>query len=349
MFPRPPDPEADPAVKALAMLGLGDVVLPGIMIGLALRFDLHMFYLRKQRKVAEPADLDSTSDATVEKTRSPTDDSTALNEIDSPVVTASSNKIPSTVVKAAYTPVAEGWGDRFWTYSLFPFPSPGQAYTARGVFPKPYFKASIYGYIVGMLATLAAMQASNHAQPALLYLVPGVLCSLWGTAYFKGEFQDFWMFSDAWEDEVDDKSGNGGKEAENAAKVQKDQKNSTEKGTGIFSFFGLGKERSQHPTKTMATQPESPGDKSRKNSNSKKRTHSGDDGKRAGSTLFSFSITADPSIFQKIEGDVGDRKDVAPSDDEDQTTKEDDDVPRWNSRLRSAKDQEHAGKRQRLS
>ncbi|KAL8864752.1 MAG: hypothetical protein Q9174_007235, partial [Haloplaca sp. 1 TL-2023] len=61
LFPRPPGPDADPAKQSLgpdadpakqslSMLGLGDLVLPGMMIGFALRLDLYLFYLGKQTK-----------------------------------------------------------------------------------------------------------------------------------------------------------------------------------------------------------------------------------------------------------------------------------------------------------
>lgn len=48
-FPRP---SADGRKGGLAMLGLGDIVLPGIFVGLALRFDLWVCYLRKQTTAA---------------------------------------------------------------------------------------------------------------------------------------------------------------------------------------------------------------------------------------------------------------------------------------------------------
>lgn len=49
-----------------SMLGLGDVVLPGIMIAIALRFDLYLHYLRKPSslgkdgKIITPAYVDAT-------------------------------------------------------------------------------------------------------------------------------------------------------------------------------------------------------------------------------------------------------------------------------------------------
>ncbi|KAL8687123.1 MAG: hypothetical protein Q9224_005246, partial [Gallowayella concinna] len=46
LFPRPSSP--DSTKQQLSMLGLGDVVLPGMMIGFALRLDLYLHYLRLQ-------------------------------------------------------------------------------------------------------------------------------------------------------------------------------------------------------------------------------------------------------------------------------------------------------------
>ena len=55
LFPRPVGPGDDPSKRAMSMLGLGDVILPGMMIGFALRFDLYLFYLQKQTQaIKEP-------------------------------------------------------------------------------------------------------------------------------------------------------------------------------------------------------------------------------------------------------------------------------------------------------
>ncbi|CAL00395.1 uncharacterized protein An15g02400 [Aspergillus niger] len=118
LFPRPAAPGEAPDTISLAMLGLGDIIIPGMMVGLALR---------------KP-------------------------QLDPPYHNARS-------------------------------------------FPKPYFTASLIGYVMGMLATLIVMQVFDHPQPALLYLVPGVLISLWGTALVRKEIQEMWEFSDAEEDE----------------------------------------------------------------------------------------------------------------------------------------------------
>lgn len=170
LFPRPAPAGGDPSKPNLAMLGLGDVVLPGIMIGLALRFDLYLFYLRKQQE--RPSIKATVSDDETEPETRPTE-----------------------IHKARYISASGGWGERFWTSSR------GNN-SEGGSFPKFYFYASLVGYVVGMLVTLGVMQVAGHAQPALLYLVPGVLGSLWGTALIRGEVKQMWQYSEN-EDEDD--------------------------------------------------------------------------------------------------------------------------------------------------
>ncbi|KAF2263396.1 intramembrane protease 2 [Lojkania enalia] len=175
VFPRPQVADAPPSH---AMLGLGDVVLPGIMIGLALRFDLFLFYLRRQKHVQ-------------------------LDEAEGELQ----------VVKPKYFSLAGRWSDHFWTHSLTGRPlfstSQDSKCEAPFTFPKIYFTASLIGYVVGMLATLGVMHFWGHAQPALLYLVPGVLGSLWLTALARGELGLMWGFSEA-EGEEEESSKKGG-------------------------------------------------------------------------------------------------------------------------------------------
>lgn len=168
LFPRPAGPNDDPTVQALAMLGLGDIVIPGMMAGLALRFDLFLYYHRKGIQKAQIEESES-------------------------------------IVKPQYQAATGFWGERFWAPTrASQIPEVQPPYHDARAFSKTYFKASIVGYVLGMVTTLLAMQYSNHAQPALLYLVPGVLISLWGTALFKGELHLMWNFSDAEEDEDED-------------------------------------------------------------------------------------------------------------------------------------------------
>ncbi|KAI4157176.1 MAG: hypothetical protein LQ342_008488 [Letrouitia transgressa] len=179
LFPRPRGPKDDPSKQPMSMLGLGDVVLPGMMIGMALRFDLYLFYLKKQKKQ--------------EYNRGLHEGTTGSQDFHEQGTTESKK-----VVKAPWIPATGQWGSRFWT-SQEAIPRDDRM---RGVlFPKTYFRAALIGYIVGMLSTLAIMQVYGHAQPALLYLVPGVLVSFWGTAIVKGEVKLMWRYNESSEEE----------------------------------------------------------------------------------------------------------------------------------------------------
>ncbi|KAJ5772447.1 hypothetical protein N7520_002976 [Penicillium odoratum] len=163
-------PRSDEAgVQSLAMLGLGDVVVPGMLICLALRFDLFLYYKRKGALKGQAEGLDGET-------------------------------------KPEYQKATGLWGERFWAPVITrKEPEVQPPYHDARAFPKVYFKASIIGYLFGMVVTLLIMQYSNHAQPALLYLVPGVLLSLWGTALYRGELRLMSDFSDEEDDEEEDK------------------------------------------------------------------------------------------------------------------------------------------------
>ncbi|KAF3400040.1 hypothetical protein F1880_008019 [Penicillium rolfsii] len=181
LFPRPPSPGQESDVQSLAMLGLGDIVIPGMMVGLALRFDLFLYY---RQKGIQQGQLQGLSDNTT---------------------------------KPQYQRATGAWGERFWAPAVRPqAPELSPPYSDARSFPKVYFKASVFGYIVGMITTLLAMQYSNHAQPALLYLVPGVLISLWGTAFFRNETGIMWDFSDAEEEDVEGEDEDKKKDSEKA-------------------------------------------------------------------------------------------------------------------------------------
>ena len=179
LFPRPPSPKDDPAKPSLAMLGLGDIVLPGLVIGFALRFDLYLFYLRKQKHSVGTQTGNNISADVANKTSQPT----------------------AEPVKAEYQNATGGWGERFWVGKRDDSNEP----TNCGTFPKTYFYAGVYGYIIGMVMTLGVMSVWGHAQPALLYLVPGVLGALWLTALDEGDLKTMWEYDETEPEDTPDK------------------------------------------------------------------------------------------------------------------------------------------------
>lgn len=197
MFPRPASPNDPTGTVSHAMLGLGDIVLPGIMIGLALRFDLYLFYLRRQKRSPAVAEGEA-----------------------------------NTVEKPQYHSLAGRWSDHFWTHSLMGRPlwaastnesKPEAPFT----FPKIYFHASLVGYVLGLLATLGVMMVWNHAQPALLYLVPGVLGSLWLTALARGELDLMWSYTEDIAGEDQGKSEEKGEKKQDGKAESKEGKKET--------------------------------------------------------------------------------------------------------------------------
>jgi minor histocompatibility antigen H13 len=61
-----------------------------------------------------------------------------------------------------------------------------------------------------MCVTLGVLTIFKHGQPALLYLVPGVLGALWGTALVRGELKEMWNYSEAGDDDEEEEGKKNG-------------------------------------------------------------------------------------------------------------------------------------------
>ena len=64
--------------------------------------------------------------------------------------------------------------------------------------------AVIFGYFAGLATTIAVMNVFNAAQPALLYIVPGILGATFLRALIAGgvkELKEIWAFVEAGEEE----------------------------------------------------------------------------------------------------------------------------------------------------
>lgn len=316
VFPRPDHPDSVSDKPSYAMLGLGDVVLPGIMIGLALRFDLYLFYLRRQTRSEGP---------------------------------------DAAVTKPKYHSLAGRWSDHFWSHSLFGRPlwsthttKPEPPFT----FPKTYFKASLVGYILGMFTTLGVMHVWGHAQPALLYLVPGVLGSLWLTALVRGEISLMWNFSEESEEEEEDaKDKDKDKDGEKTADGKKEKAKPERE-----SFFSLSDKKAQAREdrmkkavgKHLIADDESSPEASAAETVTPKDKVKDVAGHRSKRELFSFSIEA-PHDLKHPRSLMNGGKDKGKGKEADETADEPVPVPKWvPTAVDEAKEEEHVGKRARL-
>ena len=132
--------------KDLSLLGLGDIVIPGIFLSLCMRYDFLSKYTPKGKP--EERTIESVKEE-FEKT------------------------------------------------------------------PKTYFISCMVGYCVGIIATVMVMIITNHGQPALLYLVPGCLGSVFITAYVKNEVSKIWTADESKTLEIlSGKKKEGGEESE---------------------------------------------------------------------------------------------------------------------------------------
>ncbi|KID60330.1 intramembrane protease, partial [Metarhizium hybridum] len=161
-----------------SILGLGDIVIPGMVIAWALRLDLWLHYVRKIKY--EPTDL------------------TIVTKDDSSGEIVRHSETKHKEVKAHYVDVKNKWGEGLWTRENFFLSTPSElpVELAGARFPKTYFYASMVGYTLGMAVTLTMLLVFKHGQPALLYLVPGVLGSMVITALARGEWKDMCKYTE---------------------------------------------------------------------------------------------------------------------------------------------------------
>lgn len=85
-------------------------------------------------------------------------------------------------------------------------------------FNKFYFNSSIMAYAASLFFTGVVMLVWGTAQPALLYLVPGLFLALYAPALMRGELSILWSYTEEGEDEEeklkdDDEGEVGGEEA----------------------------------------------------------------------------------------------------------------------------------------
>jgi len=132
LFPR--QLATDDTSIVLQMLGLGDIVMPGIFCAILLRFDFHQA-------------LEKTGHGNA--------------------ATKLQSKLRDTLA-----------------------------------FEKPYFNACVFAYVAGLIFTVFVMHHFQHAQPALLYLVPACIGSALVTGVARGELGALLAFSEEEETDV---------------------------------------------------------------------------------------------------------------------------------------------------
>ncbi|KAK9457499.1 signal peptide peptidase-domain-containing protein [Dipodascopsis uninucleata] len=79
--------------------------------------------------------------------------------------------------------------------------NPNLPYSSARKFPKPFFTAGIVLYVVALTTTIFVMHYFKTAQPALLYLCPGIAGAAMATAIVKKEWSIIWSYKEESEDD----------------------------------------------------------------------------------------------------------------------------------------------------
>ena len=298
LFPRP---------EGMSMLGLGDLAIPGMVIGFALRFDLWNFYRKQQTRQPNAEENGGTTEPAVQAASIRQSEEGKIGYLNA--------------IKPRYQKATGHWGTRFWTTSIG---KTSQQDALLGTqFPKPYFYATMAGYVIGMLCTLLIMQVYGHAQPALLYLVPGVLGGLWSTALAKHEVGVIWDFYDGSENDGEVEK------TETHNQVEKDESKKKERGwwsSLIHDFFTEDREKPKTPNEQSERANGSPSKQSASTPDTKNRRTVKSSNKPAPTAwhkgqLFHLSvsfpspppISAKPPLQPTSRAEEQDRLDLVPS------------------------------------
>jgi len=244
---------ADSNGGSRSLIGLGDIALPGIFICFALRFDLHMYWLARTKIETRAVQCSTVDDI-------------------------SAKLIDEGPTKATYISATGLWGDRLidqiWhgAYSMGIISQHLHLYSKTPVeldavaFPKPYFWASIIGYSIGLALTTVILNIFHHGQPALLYLVPGVIIPTVLLALARGETKQYWAYSEKDATVADIRVSTKETQEKNSDKIESKSVSGTVPGTGnrcfCLEFAGpicddvtIDEIREKHPLKASITDP----------------------------------------------------------------------------------------------
>lgn len=138
----------------MMILGLGDIALPGALVALALRCD---------------------ESITREQSGGDHDDSDVMMK---------TCDLESTVSLSI--------NENYYSKKVVDAKNSSSSIYSTPVVPSRLFDCAVLGYTSGLFVAFAASIVSGHGQPALIYLVPGVLLPIVGRAWFVGKLRHVW-------------------------------------------------------------------------------------------------------------------------------------------------------------
>lgn len=106
----------------------------------------------------------------------------------------------------------------------------------RSIGVPKYFTAAMIGYVAAMVVTVVALRISAHGQPALLYIVPALFASVFGTAKWNNEWDEIWSYSE----ELESYHAHGGNVGDNPQRVDRADGQSHESDCGLTTRIIVG-------------------------------------------------------------------------------------------------------------
>jgi len=209
-----------------SLLGLGDIVIPGIFLAMTLRFDAH------NQKLQEEASGVKEEKPVPKEKKEGEDEGEKPPKVHYGVACDKSGMNP--IVGKRYTKKGENYDlceaefNKLSPEEQAKFkcidgsaidPADVIQFNLHKPFPKPYYYTTQVAYTLGLLTTGGAMFFFESAQPALLYLVPFTITAFLGCAFAKGQVRPMWDY-----DEEKLNSEEGGEEGETEATEPKKEK-----------------------------------------------------------------------------------------------------------------------------
>lgn len=182
LFPRIADSFKEANTFPFALLGLGDVAIPGLLCCLALRYDASRSIDMRARAAAAAEAIQSSI---LSLTGDESGDEIAI--------------LTGTAAENAYDEIANKELDqreRSQGRSTSGSSTP-TVYSDAVLNNRVYFFSVMGAYVFGLVIAFAANEVTGLGQPALLYLVPSTFGALLLTSFLRKETHRIWNFRDS--------------------------------------------------------------------------------------------------------------------------------------------------------
>jgi minor histocompatibility antigen H13 len=183
LFPKIPGSMGEASFFPFALLGLGDIAIPGLLCCLALRYD-----------ASRSVDISARGEASWKAIMSSIENLNGEESGDEIM------RLTGSAAEKAYDKIAdmelENRNASQGNTSVSGEPQAPLPVSQSVMYNRPYFTAVMVAYVVGLSMAFVANDLTGLGQPALLYLVPCCLSALVYISLKRGELDRLWHYRD---------------------------------------------------------------------------------------------------------------------------------------------------------